>query len=816
MIFEKTSDIPISINSYGVTKTQYYFNKELKLIFILKGKINVTTNNNSYSLSEGTVFLVNNESLCLLEPLEENVIITLNIDSNYFNNYYKDFSEIRFYLNTKEDKSFWRMLLKIIESYTKKEKSYALEIKKRVLDLILVFITKYIDEKEYIKSNSQIEDKRIEKLINFINIHYKEKLTLDGLAKEVHLNPQYLSRYFSKYMGLTLNDFISNVRLKESLKDLKSEKNKITYVALENGFPNLKSYFKVFKEKYNTTPSIYRKNIHNTNTIKVNNSKSNINLEDIEIIDLIKKYCSNEDKANIVNEKYIINCEKTLGDIKDSWNKIICFGRASEGLRAEWRHQLRTIQQEIPFKYIRFHGIFSDDMMIYNENSNGEVELNFSYIDELIDFLLEVKLKPFIELSYMPESLASEKKYMFNWKANISYPKSLDKWESLVRNFTKHLINRYGIDEVTSWYFEIWDNFTIEKSVSKKTLEFFKRTYSAVKKVNSKLKVGGINNFIEILINTDILKMYNEFFLKENIELDFISLKIYSIKPKNNTDLVTFFKNSGIDSDGKLILQDSTNECVYAEELYISENLDKLMKILDNFPALKKQIFITEWNLNADPRDLVHDTCFKASYLVKNVVENFNKVDGMGYWTFTDIFEEVKTSYDTFHGGLGFVTSNGLKKPIYNSYKLLNKLGSQIIEKGEDFIVTKNSKGVIQILAYNYCHFKNEDIKYNEKEVLNDRYSIFKEKIRNIKITLLGVNGNITKKIYRIIKENGSVYDEWIKIGAQKNIYQEEIDYLKQKSIYGYKREYVFCENYLEIDENMQPHEVMLIEVVRE
>lgn len=224
MIFEKTSDIPISIYNYGVTKSQYYFNKELKLIFILKGKINVTTNNNLYNLSEGTVFLINNESLCLLDPLEENVIITLNIDSNYFNNYYKDFSEIRFYLKTYEDNSFWLMLLKIIKSFIKKEKAYKLEIKKIVLDLILVLTTKYIDKKEYVKSSSSIEDKRIEKLINFINIHYKEKLTLNDLANEVNLNPQYLSRYFSKYMGLTLNDFISNVRLKESLKDLKSEK----------------------------------------------------------------------------------------------------------------------------------------------------------------------------------------------------------------------------------------------------------------------------------------------------------------------------------------------------------------------------------------------------------------------------------------------------------------------------------------------------------------------------------------------------------------------------------------------------------------
>lgn len=89
------------------------------------------------------------------------------------------------------------------------------------------------------------------------------------------------------------------------------------------------------------------------------------------------------------------------------WKKLTTAGRAAEGLRSDWRSHLGELQREIGFEYIRFHGIFHDDMMIYHEREDGTPYYNWQYYDNLVDFRLETGIRPFLELSFTPSVLAS-------------------------------------------------------------------------------------------------------------------------------------------------------------------------------------------------------------------------------------------------------------------------------------------------------------------------------------------------------------------------------------------------------------------------
>ena len=132
-------------------------------------------------------------------------------------------------------------------------------------------------------------------------------------------------------------------------------------------------------------------------------------------------------------------------------------GRANEGLRADWQKQLKQVKDELGFKYIRMHGLLHDDMGVYFEDKAGNPVYNFQYIDVLYDFLLSVGIKPFVELSFMPQALASGEKTVFWWKANVTPPKSYEKWARLIEALTNHFTERYGKDEVKTWYFEVWN-----------------------------------------------------------------------------------------------------------------------------------------------------------------------------------------------------------------------------------------------------------------------------------------------------------------------------------------------------------------------
>src|SRR5476649_1460780 len=154
--------------------------------------------------------------------------------------------------------------------------------------------------------------------------------------------------------------------------------------------------------------------------------------------------------ARVVN----VDVKQSKGEFNRNYNFCVGAGRANEGLRADWQRQLRLTKAECGFRYIRFHGLLTDDMGVYQEDKNGNPVYNFQYIDELFDFLLSIKMKPFVELGFMPNALASGDKTVFWWKGNITPPKDYTKWNALIKNLVLHFTERYGEMEVKSWYFE--------------------------------------------------------------------------------------------------------------------------------------------------------------------------------------------------------------------------------------------------------------------------------------------------------------------------------------------------------------------------
>ena len=145
------------------------------------------------------------------------------------------------------------------------------------------------------------------------------------------------------------------------------------------------------------------------------------------------------------------------------WEECVGSCRAYTALREDYRKQLIKAHEELGFKYVRFHGLFNDDMSVclekpsYDPAVPGEIIYNFVNIDNIFDFLLSIGMKPFVEIGFMPECLASGKETAFHYKGNITPPADYSKWNNLIRAFIEHLGERYGIEEIRSWFFEVWN-----------------------------------------------------------------------------------------------------------------------------------------------------------------------------------------------------------------------------------------------------------------------------------------------------------------------------------------------------------------------
>ena len=471
------------------------------------------------------------------------------------------------------------------------------------------------------------------------------------------------------------------------------------------------------------------------------------------------------------------------------YQKCITFGRAAEGLRADFQEQLKEIQAEIGFRYVRFHGIFHDDMAIYSEDENGNPVLWFGYLDKLFDFLLEQGLKPMLELGFVPTKLATVPNTVFWWHANGCPPTDYDKWCFLLRGMLEHMAERYGLAEMKSWYFEVWNEPNLSSFWRGTQEEYFKLyqvSADVIKSFCMELKVGGPSTSgADFRENLAYLKDFISFCDRRNLPVDFFSAHPYP----------TYWP---LDTAGN-------RQMGYMGKDICAEFFTNIGNIVRSSSYPDAEIHLTEWNSSPSPRDLVHDTPFEAPFILYNITQNFGKIDSLGYWTFTDIFEENGPGTQPFHGGFGLINSDGIKKPSYWAYWFLSRLGDEIMEIASNHIITRRMEDY-QIIVWNYCYYTDDFAKGNRSRLsLSGRDEIFNNKLENISLNIK-LDGKYKQTVY-VLDKNASAVHNWINIGAPQYMTPDQVKILKGKSR---PLEAVNTVSEFSLDVDLKPHEVRM------
>ena len=838
--------LPFKVSTYQVEKTRTHWHDNLELLLVLNGSVEIRINDQVHMLEEEEILMINSQEIhSTRRTKKDNTLLLLQIDVKYYSTYYPEFRNMVFerdYFKKEENKNdsdiLKKHMAKIVWGLNKKKIGYRFSVGSEVALLLshVMRNSKKVKIKEFthVDKNSQLL--KIQEILDYINENFTKGVTLNDISDKVFFSTGHLSRFFKDMMGVSFQEYLDYVRVDKASDLLLSTDKLITQVAHESGLASTKTLNRLFRDHFDCTPSRFRSEYgeiiqHVEKKIEKNN-KGNKSYLDINRTDSFKNLFKYLDFTNFdecidletdlnFNEKKISsNLSKKGKPFTDYWRNLATFGRASEGLRSDVQAQLRELQNNIGFRYIRFHGIFSDEMMIYNVNDSGQVEYNWNYVNKLFDFFKEVNIKPFIELGFMPKELKSSEETMFWWDANVSQPKDINLWTSLVTEFVKHCINRYGLDEVKSWYFEIWNQPEIEQiywiGSKEDYFNFYKDTVIAIKSISKDLKVGGPSVTNQAICGSEWIDEFLIYCTENNVPLDYISAHIYPEKftiGENSDDLQTLIsalksKNKesdvmGIEDDMKLIYLDKNNT---------PNTLDVLNDKVNKYIKKATEVHITEWNASSKNGNLIHDTCYVANFIIDNVLKCAGKTESLGYWTFTDIMEEVKCSKNEFHGGFGILTSNDLKKPSYFAYSMLSKLGNKVIEQGDEYIVTRRNDD-IQILTYNYVYFDELFLKGEISTLLDkQRYTVFEEKSTNkVEIDIKGIEGYYKITKYKLDRENGSVYDDWVRMGSPENMNKEELEYLKGKSHPETIINYVELDGKYKDEIYTKPHGISLI-----
>ena len=348
---------------------------------------------------------------------------------------------------------------------------------------------------------------------------------------------------------------------------------------------------------------------------------------------------------------FTCNLDAPGSELAHVWSHTVGSGRALLALRADWQAQMRKTRAELGVRHVRFHGLLNDEMCTYLIECDKDV-YSFFNADRIFDFLVSIGMKPFVELSFMPTALQTGGDIVFFYKANVTPPRDYVKWADLITRLVKHWVDRYGIDEVRSWYFEVWNEPNLDAFWKGSQADYFKLyqyTANAIKDIDAQLRVGG-----PATADDEWVPEFLGFCETNKLPVDFVSTHHYP------TDALG---KPGDDTETQL--SDAPRDVLIAR-------VRKMRQAVGD-----RKLCYTEWCSSSNPFFDLHDEPYAAAFLFKNMLDVADLVHCYSWWTFSDIFEENYFSSIPFHGSFGLQTIHGVAKPTYRAMQLLHGLGNE-------------------------------------------------------------------------------------------------------------------------------------------
>jgi xylan 1,4-beta-xylosidase len=425
------------------------------------------------------------------------------------------------------------------------------------------------------------------------------------------------------------------------------------------------------------------------------------------------------------------------------WEQMFGSGRAILSLRQSYRDDMQATRKITGFQYVRFHAIFHDEVGVYDEDAQGNSIYNFSYVDQIYDGLLANGVRPFVEVSFMPKKLASKLDYHAFWYKQItSPPKDYAKWDALITAFGKHLVDRYGIDEVSQWYFEVWNEPNIDfwtgHPQQQTYFDLYDHTARALKAVNAKIRVGGPATAQAAWVDAMIAHA-----VQNDVPLDFVSTHVYG----NDTSDNVFHDNRPV----------APHQMVCAAVQNVHDQIKASARP-------KIPLIWSEFNATYMNESPITDSIYMGPWMANTIRQCDGLVDMMSYWTFSDVFEEQGVIKTPFYGGYGLIAEDGIPKPAFNVFADLHLLGDERIKVSQDdVLVTRRKDGTLVIAAWNLVE---PGASGTEK---------------TLELTLNGIHAS-KAAIRRVDAQHGDTLAAWNQMGKPSYPTKQQIEALKKAS----------------------------------
>jgi xylan 1,4-beta-xylosidase len=423
-------------------------------------------------------------------------------------------------------------------------------------------------------------------------------------------------------------------------------------------------------------------------------------------------------------------------------------------IRDDSQAQLKLVADELGFRYVRFHAIFHDVLGTVRIE-NGKTVYNWSKIDQLYDDLLARHIRPFVELGFTPKALATSQNSIFYWNGNTSHPDPAG-WHDLVDAFIRHIEGRYGKAEVRTWYFEVWNEPNLsgfwEGGDQKAYFELYDLTARAIKSIDPVLRVGG-----PATAGAAWVPEFLAHVKQSGAGVDFVTTHTYGVD------------GGFLDQEGKSDTKLSPSpDAIVGDVRRVRDQISA-----SPFPDLP--LYFSEWSTSYTPRDSVHDSYISAPYILNKLKACQGIVQGMSYWTYSDLFEEPGPPTAPFQGGFGLINPVGIRKPVFFAYKYLHSLQGNSIATSDPQALLATKGGDFSAVIWD---FEPPNQKVSNRSFYTKVIPAHQAKPVQLQLNHLVPNSSYHLEVHRTGYHKNDAYTAYIEMGSPKELTKAEVSKL--------------------------------------
>lgn len=784
---------------------------ELEVVFLLRGtgRIYSADLKTAYALQEADIFVINSFEVQDFELDSDASALSFSVSPQFINHVAPELLTHRincrsfFYAEDKQPAfhALRQDLARTFQMFYKKEGSGTAYARSGAAAILEDLNRYFLDGDSGLDSGGVQET--LEKITRYIQRHYRHRITLDELAKHTFLSKTYISRMFTRYLGISFTGYLELLRL-SSAAQLIAGQGTLEQVAQASGFPNVDAMTLAFKRRWGMPPGEYRRALNQKGTSP---SAGNSPEEGDGLFSSLLRYAGAPAPERPAVARVCELPVDTAGrpsPLPAHWKRLLNVGYARSLTDAGIQGQLHRLQEKVGFEFFRIKGVLDDDMCLLRLDMNGNAVMNYAYLDEGIDFILSLGAKPMLELGFMPSLLAKDTQARSMRGSLVSPPTEISRWRELIELLMAHFVERYGARTVALWLFSPWlspDFIDMGLCGREEYAQIYSASCHAIRAaVPGALIVGpGSTTFAATW------PWYLEMCRREGCMPDILSFRAFAAVGEGEEDGMKLVGNN-----------ESFPFAVSGDEDYLAHMTQQIRSVLRADGLADMPLILEEWSNNIWQRDLCNDTCYKSAYLFKNILENNGALGALGYFALNDRLDEIPPVREPFHGGFGLFTQDGIPKSACLAMELLAHLGEQLLYQGEGCLVSRRGEE-LQVFLYHYSHY---DLLYRYRHVANisrtDREQVFTDREpRAFYIRLKNLPaGAYRVRRYGITRSGGSSYDAWVRMGAPSPLDWEERELLERAACPQYCVERMeAADGELHIKATLAPQDVWLIRI---